>query len=99
MAVHPGGQYLYTTSDATLNNATMFAINQTTGAPIQVGSPVTADANPGGVTVGPGGTNLYVTNYLGDTVSAFSIGGGSTLTSLGSALPSGVNPVGIAVAP
>ena len=100
VAVHPGGQYLYTTSDSTLNNVTVFAINQTTGAPTQVGSPVTAGANPRGVTVGPGGTNLYVTNYVDNTVSAFSIGGGgSTLTSLGTALASGVNPVGVAVAP
>ncbi len=100
VAVHPGGQYLYTTSDSTLNNVTVFAINQTTGAPTQVGSPVTAGANPRGVTVGPGGTNLYVTNYVGNTVSAFSIGGsGSTLTSLGAATASGLNPVGIAVAP
>jgi 6-phosphogluconolactonase (cycloisomerase 2 family) len=100
VAVHPNGQFLYTTSDSALNNVTVFAINQTTGAPTQVGSPATAGANPRGVTVGPGGANLYVTNYVGNTVSAFTIGGGgSTLTSLGAAVPAGANPVGVAVIP
>jgi DNA-binding beta-propeller fold protein YncE len=43
---------------------------------------------------------LYVTNIQGNTVSAFSMGGtGSTLTSLGAAVPTGSTPEGIALTP
>ena len=102
MAIHPNGQYLYTTNDSTLNNVAVFSINQTTGALTQVGSPVTASANPRGVAVGPGGNYLYVTSYVGNSVEGFSIGaGGGSLTSLGASNGTGNGslPVGIAVTP
>lgn len=100
VAMHPGGQFLYTTSDSTSNNVSIFSINQTTGALTLSGSPATAGSNPRGVTVAPSGNYLYVTNYVSNTVSAFSIGGsGSTLTSLGAAIPTGPNPVGVVVIP
>ncbi len=100
VAVHPGGQFLYSTSDSTSNNVAVFSINQTTGALTVSGSPATAGSNPRGVTVDPSGTHLYVTNYVSNTISAFSIGGaGSTLTSLGAAIPTGPNPVGVVVIP
>ncbi len=100
VAVHPNGQFLYTTSDTTSNNVSIFSINQTTGALTLSGSPATAGSNPRGVTVAPSGNYLYVTNYVSNNVSAFSIGGsGSTLTSLGAAIPTGSNPVGVVVIP
>jgi 6-phosphogluconolactonase (cycloisomerase 2 family) len=100
VAVHPGGQFLYTTSDTTSNNVSIFSINQTTGALTLSGSPATAGSNPRGITIAPSGNYLYVTNYVSNNVSAFSIGGsGSTLTSLGAAIPTGSNPVGVVVIP
>ena len=102
VTIHPNGQYLYTTNDSTLNNVAVFSINQTTGALTQVGSPVTASANPRGVAVGPGGNYLYVTSYVGNSVEGFSIGaGGGSLTSLGASNGTGNGslPVGIAVTP
>jgi 6-phosphogluconolactonase len=100
VAVHPNGQFLYTTSDSTSNNVSIFSINQTTGALTLSGSPATAGSNPRGATVDPTGNYLYVTNYVSNTISAFSIGGaGSTLTSLGAAIPTGSNPVGVVVIP
>ena len=100
VAVHPGGQFLYTTSDATSNNISIFAINQTTGALTLSGAPATAGSNPRGIAMNPSGTVLYVTNYVSNTISVFSVGGaGSTLTSLGAAVPTGVSPVGVAVIP
>ncbi len=100
VAVHPNGQFLYTTSDTTSNNVSIFSINQTTGALTLSGSPATAGSNPRGVSVAPSGNYLYVTNYVSNNVSAFSIGGsGSSLTSLGAAIPTGPNPVGVVVIP
>jgi 6-phosphogluconolactonase (cycloisomerase 2 family) len=100
VAVHPNGQFLYTTSDSTTNNVSIFSINQTTGALTLSGSPATAGSNPRGVTVDSSGNYLYVTNYVSNNVSAFSIGGsGLTLTSLGAAIPTGPNPVGVVVIP
>ena len=100
VAVHPNGQFLYTTSDTTSNNVSIFSINQTTGALTLSGSPATAGSNPRGVSVAPSGNYLYVTNYVSNNVSAFSIGGsGSSLTSLGAAIPTGSNPVGVVVIP
>ncbi len=99
-AVHPGGQFLYTTSLSTTDNISIFAINQTTGALTLSGAPATAGNNPRGIAMNPLGTVLYVTNYVSNTISAFSIGGaGSTLTSLGAAIPTGPNPVGVMVIP
>jgi DNA-binding beta-propeller fold protein YncE len=52
------------------------------------------------VTVDAAGTHLYVTNYLGNDVSAFSIGGGgASLVPLGATVPTGNGPQGIAVTP
>ena len=100
VAVHPNGQFLYTTSDTTSNNVSIFSINQTTGALTLSGSPATAGSNPRGATVDSTGNYLYVTNYVSNTISAFSItGSGSTLTSLGAAIPTGPNPVGVIVIP
>ncbi len=100
VAAHPNGQYVYMTGDSVTNNVGVFAVNQTTGALTQVGSPFSAGNKPRGVAVSPTGNYLYVTNYVGNSVSAFSIGGGgSTLTSLGAALASGATPQGIAIAP
>ena len=100
VAVHPNGQFLYTTSDTTSNNVSIFSINQTTGALTLSGSPATAGSNPRGATVDSTGNYLYVTNYVSNTISAFSIGGsGSSLTSLGAAIPTGLNPVGVIVIP
>ena len=101
VAVNPNGQYAYATDgSSTSNNVVVLAINQTTGALTAVGSPFSAGSNPRGVAVDATGTHLYVTNYVGNSVSAFSIGGGgSTLTSAGAALATGVTPQGIAIAP
>ena len=99
IAMHPNGQYVYAVSSATSNNVRVFAINPTTGAlTLAAGSPYSAGSNPRGVAVNATGTKLYVTNYVSNTVSAFSIGG-STLTPLGTPIATGSNPTGIAVVP
>jgi 6-phosphogluconolactonase (cycloisomerase 2 family) len=100
VAAHPNGQYVYVTGDGTSNNVGVFAINQTTGALTQVGLPYSADNSPRGVTVNAAGTFLYVTNYVGNSVSTFAIGGGgSTLTLLAATASTGPTPQGIAVTP
>jgi 6-phosphogluconolactonase (cycloisomerase 2 family) len=101
IAVHPNWPYVYVTNGSSSNNVLVFAINQSTGALTQqAGSPYSAGNNPRGVTVNAAGTYLYVTNYVSNDVSAFSISaGGATLTSLGAAVPTGNAPQGIAITP
>lgn len=99
IAIHPNGQYVYAVSSATGNNVRVFAINPTTGGlTLAVGSPYSAGNNPRGVAVNAAGTKLYVTNYVSNTVSAFSISG-DTLIPLGTPIATGSNPTGIAVVP
>jgi DNA-binding beta-propeller fold protein YncE len=88
------------TLDSSSNNVQVLAINPSTGALTRAGSPFSAGVNPRGVTVDAAGTHLYVTNYLGNDVSAFSIGGGgASLVPLGATVPTGNAPQGIAVTP
>jgi hypothetical protein len=64
------------------------------------GSPFAAGSGPQGVAVSPDGAHLYVTNFVSNTVSGFSIGPGGGLTALpGSPFPAGSNPVAVAISP
>jgi 6-phosphogluconolactonase len=99
LAIHPTGNYVYVANTSN-NTVTVYAVNLTTGALTQVGTPAGVGSNPQGLAVDTAGTHLYVTNYISNDVSAFRIdASGATLTSLGAAVPAGSAPQGIALTP
>lgn len=91
MAVDPTNTFLY--SAATSGNIVGYTINSQTGALTAIaGSPWAGSNTPNGVAITPDGTKLYVSNWTGANVSAFTVDTGTgALTSVGN-FAAGTNP-------
>jgi len=82
----PNGSFAYV-SGSVSNNVAAFTADPNTGAltPIAGGIYPTNDSYPADITIDIAGKHLYVPNKHGATISAFTINGDGTLTSVGSA--------------
>ena len=107
VAITSNGRYLYVTNFASTggyNGLSAYAIGSGgVFTPITLSSSgSTTGPYPEGIALTPNCDYLYVANsgYTGNsnTISAFSIGSGGTLTSIG-AFTTGANPQGIAITP
>ncbi len=85
----PNGNFAYVSGSGS-NNIAAFTVNANTGAlaPIASGIYATNDSYPADITIDNAGKHLYVPNKHGATISAFTINGDGTLTSIG-AVPTG----------
>lgn len=89
--------YVYVTN-GTDNTVSMYQINAASGALTSLGT-VAAGSNPNGVVVGPGNKFAYVVNKGSNTVSQYGIDQSTgKLAATGSPLPTGQQPVSIAIA-
>lgn len=78
VSVDPSGKFVYVANYDVANygsaNVSAYSINATTGALTALaGSPFTAGANPGSVTVDPSGKFLYVTNIGSSDTTVFTL--------------------------
>jgi 6-phosphogluconolactonase len=82
----PNGSFAYV-SGSVSNNIAAFTADPNSGAltPIASGIYATNDSYPADITIDSAGKHLYVPNKHGATISAFTINGDGTLTSVGSA--------------
>ncbi len=90
---------LFVTNEGS-NNVSAFAIDSVSGALTPAaGSPFATGLAPRAVAVDPFGYRLYVANYGGNSISAFRIAVGGTLSSMGAAIKTGSGPSSITVYP
>ncbi len=83
---------------AALDQVGQYSINTTTGALTQVAAPIAAGTTPDRVVVSPNGQFVYVSNQFGNSISAYSVGGGGALSSIGTtATGSTSRPLGLAI--
>ncbi len=80
----PSGSFAYVSGSGS-NNIAAFAADTNTGAltPIAGGIYPTNDIYPADITIDTAGKHLYVPNKRGASISAFTINGDGTLTSIG----------------
>jgi 6-phosphogluconolactonase len=103
IAVHPNGKFLYVAMAGGVTPGTQIVgqlIDANTGAlSPMTGSPFTAGNQPSSVALDPAGKFLFATNFMDNTVSAFTIDGTSgALTAVsGSPFPTGPDPFVMAV--
>lgn len=86
----PNGNFAYVSGSGS-NNIAAFMADANTGAltPIASGIYATNDSYPADITIDTAGKHLYVPNKHGTTISAFTINGDGTLTSIGAATAGG----------
>ena len=95
-----GAGHLYVAlSGAAFNSVGQFNINSGTGALTAIAAPIAAGLTPERIAVTPNGQHLYVSNYFGNSISVYSIGGGGALTANGAAVSTGSpsRPLGLTV--
>ncbi len=94
--VDPSGKFLYVTDDASPGHVFGFSINQSDGSLTAIaGSPFAAGAGSQSLTFDASGAYVYVTNFDGNSISAYAINSTSgALTELGGSPYSvtGTNP-------
>lgn len=96
MATDAGG-HLYVAL-AGLDQVAQYSINSSTGALTSLGAALATGSVPDRVAVSPNGAYLYVANWLGSSISIFSINGGGALTSQGTfAIAGDTRPLGMVV--
>jgi 6-phosphogluconolactonase len=87
----PNGGFAYVSGSGS-NNIAAFTADPNTGVltPIASGIYATNDSYPASITIDNAGKHLYVPNKHGATISAFTINGDGTLTSIGSVAAGGL---------
>jgi 6-phosphogluconolactonase (cycloisomerase 2 family) len=103
LVVDPADQFLYA-ANVFDGNVAGFTIGAGGALAALAGSPVAFQngqpANgPYGLAVYPGGQFLYISDYVGNTVTAYGYDASGVLTELGAPLPTGAQPESIAVDP
>lgn len=93
-AVSPDGEYLYATIGGIRNEVRSYAISDSGTLTPSAAEPavvpgISALSQP---VVTPDGSNLYVSSFVSNTVTSFSVGPNGQLTQLGEPLPTGKQP-------
>lgn len=99
LTVDPTGRFLYVVAYGD-NAVSAFSINPANGQLTAVGAPVGAGTGPRDVKVEPSGEFAYVANYYDNTIDIYSIDpvtGALTLVNPSGAVPTGTNPISIAI--
>ena len=97
LAVSPNGSALYFARSNSSNNGFVEAYTITSGTVAAVsGTPVSAGVQPFAVVVNTAGTNVYVANQSGGSISGYSGAGSGTLTALSLSPYSSTSPTALA---